>query len=48
MKAINDTELDIALDKLESIKDIAQKWKDDSPELLVRIIMSSILEVINE
>lgn len=48
MKAINDTELQTLKDKLDSIKHIATTWHDDSPELIVKIIMSSILEVINE
>lgn len=48
MKAINDTSLDEALDKLESIREIAEMWKEDSQDLMVKIIMSSILEVLDE
>lgn len=48
MKAINESELQILQDKLNSIKHIATTWHDDSPELIVRIIMNNILEVINE
>lgn len=48
MKAINDTELQTLRDKLDSIKHIATTWKNDSPELLIRIIMNNILEVIDE
>lgn len=48
MKAINDSELDIALSKLEIIRIIADEMLDETENSVVKLAMGVILEVINE
>lgn len=48
MKAINESELDIALDKLETIRQIAVECIEATDDILLRLTLSAILEVIDE
>ena len=47
MRAINESELDIAKDKLESIRTMASSFLNSDDQLLV-VVVKAILEVINE
>lgn len=48
MKGINETELEVTLDKLETIRQIAEECSEDTENVLMKLAMSAILEVIDE